>query len=357
MIINGLLNGNLYGCPDTICFQQNMDESIIYYMTDENITVQHRLDELRKEINYHNYQYYVLNAPVISDFEWDRLWHELKDLETQHPEWVTPDSPTQRLTAQVSEKFNKVRHPAPILSLSNALKPDELRAWYERMARLDRRVQKTDFVAEPKFDGLSVVLHYQNGLFTMGATRGNGEVGEEISSNLRTINAIPLRIPVDPNGPPPPPYLAVRGEVFIPLSEFDALNKRLAERGERMYVNPRNTASGALRQLDPAITASRPLDIKVYAVISAQGRMPATQWETLQYLKALGFPVSDLNTLCPDIDSLLQEYETGWCGVIRLISRWMAWSLKLTICSWRMSWGWSAGTRALQSPLNFPPAK
>ncbi|MCE5206739.1 MAG: NAD-dependent DNA ligase LigA [Chloroflexi bacterium] len=278
-------------------------------MTDENEKILQRIAYLRSEINRHNYQYYVLNSPVISDAEWDRLYRELKELETAHPDLVTSGSPTQQSTYQISEKFSKVNHPAPILSLSNALAPEELTAWYERIARLDERVCTADFVTEPKFDGLSVVLHYRNGIFFMGATRGNGEVGEDITNNLRTIKTIPLRIPVDPDGPEAPAYLAVRGEVYIRLSEFEALNKRQIENGERTYVNPRNTASGALRQLDPAITADRPLEISVYNIVAAQGSVPATQWETLQFLKALGFPVTNLNRLCPHLDAVFSEYE------------------------------------------------
>jgi DNA ligase (NAD+) len=269
---------------------------------------QKRLVWLRNEINRHNYQYYVLNSPLISDAEWDRLWHELKDLEAAHPDWITPDSPTQRLTAQISEKFAKVRHPAPILSLSNALAPAELMAWFERISRLDERVRTADFVTEPKFDGLSVVLHYRNGVFTLGATRGDGEIGEDVTNNLRTIRGIPLRIPLEPDGPPAPAYIAVRGEVFIRLSEFEKLNQQQIEKGERTYVNPRNTASGALRQLDPAVTAARPLEISVYQIVAIEGDAPPTQWETLQYLKALGFPGTKLNRHCRDLQEVIDEY-------------------------------------------------
>ena len=277
-------------------------------MSDTNENIQQRIAWLRSEINRHNYEYYVLNSPTISDLEWDRLWHELNDLETAHPEWITPDSPTQRLTAQISEKFAKVNHPAPILSLSNALVPEELKAWYDRIARLDARVRTADFVTEPKFDGLSVVLHYRNGVFSMGATRGNGEIGEDITNNLRTIRSIPLHIPANPKGPKAPDYLAVRGEVFIRLSEFEKLNQRQIEKGERTYVNPRNTASGALRQLDPGITASRPLEISVYQIVAVQGDIPPTQWEILQYLKDLGFPGTILNRHCRDLQEVMDEF-------------------------------------------------
>lgn len=278
-------------------------------MEAENNTDLSRLQDLRKQINFHNYRYHVLNAPVISDYEYDQLMNELKDIERLHPEWITPDSPTQRLTAQISERFVKVQHPVPILSLSNAFDQDGLVAWFERLIRLDERVRDADFVAEPKFDGLTVILHYLNGVFVQGATRGDGEVGEDITQNLRTIQSIPLQIPVDPQGPNAPARLVVRGEVFIPISEFEALNRRQEEKGEKTYVNPRNTASGALRQLDPSITANRPLEISVYAIVDVDGVVSSSQWETLNYLKAMGFPVSDLNVHCPNLDCVLREYE------------------------------------------------
>ncbi|HSB65537.1 MAG TPA: NAD-dependent DNA ligase LigA, partial [Anaerolineales bacterium] len=155
-----------------------------------------RLEELRREINYHNYRYHVLDDPVISDYEFDKLMLELRRIETEHPEWLTPDSPTQRAGATPTEKFAKVRHPKPILSLGNAFEADDVRAWYERVLRLDARVARADFVVEPKIDGLTVVLHYNDGVFVQGATRGDGIFGEDITRNLRTIRALPLRIPV-----------------------------------------------------------------------------------------------------------------------------------------------------------------
>ncbi|MBN1149502.1 MAG: NAD-dependent DNA ligase LigA [Anaerolineales bacterium] len=251
-----------------------------------------RLEALRREIHYHNYRYHVLDEPVISDYQFDRLLAELRQIEAEHPEWVTPDSPTQRVGSQPSERFIKVRHPSPILSLGNAFSAQDVRAWRERILRLDERVAQADYVVEPKIDGLSVVLHYRDGVFVLGATRGDGEVGEDVTTNLRTLRALPLRLPLDPDGPAPPPYLAVRGEVFITVKDFEALNRRLEQAGEKTYLNPRNTASGSLRQLDPALTASRPLNLLVYAIVAGEGELPATQWQTLAYLRALGFPVT-----------------------------------------------------------------
>ena len=155
-----------------------------------------RYEELKAQVNFHNYRYHVLDAPVISDLEYDRLLNELKKLEADHPDWITPDSPTQRAGARPADRFEKIRHPAPILSLANAFGADDARAWFERVKKLDDRVENAKFVVEPKIDGLSVVLHYRDGFFVQGATRGDGEVGEDITSNLRTVRAIPLKIPV-----------------------------------------------------------------------------------------------------------------------------------------------------------------
>src|SRR5512133_1547494 len=176
---------------------------------------------------------------------------------------------------------------------------------------MDDRVEKADFVIEPKIDGLSVVLHYLDGVFVMGATRGDGEVGEDITHNLRTLNALPLRIPVNPDGPQAPHQLVVRGEAFITIREFEKLNKRLVEAGEKAYLNPRNTAAGSLRQLDPKLTATRPLTLLVYQIIKTDGPIPRTQWETLQYLRDLGFPVTDVASYSPDLEGVFPILEDG----------------------------------------------
>ncbi len=259
--------------------------------------------QLRQEIHYHNYRYHVLDAPEISDAEFDQLLLRLKQIEAAHPELVTPDSPTQRAGAAPAEKFAKVNHPGPILSLSNAFSEDDLRAWFERIARIDARVTTTDFVVEPKIDGLTVVLHYRQGVFIQGATRGDGEVGEDITHNLRTIRALPLRIPVSPDGPLPPEVLVVRGEAFINVQDFEKLNQRLEEAGEKTYLNPRNTAAGSLRQLDPALTASRPLTLLTYAIVDIQGSRNedlTTEQAVLAYLRQLGFPVVP-ERVCSDL--------------------------------------------------------
>ncbi len=279
-----------------------------------------RLEELRREIRAHNYRYYVLNAPVISDAEYDALMRELREIEAAHPEWVTPDSPTQRAGAPPAEGFVKVRHPAPILSLANAFSAGEVRAWYARILKLDARVAQSGFVVEPKIDGLTVVLHYRQGIFVQGATRGNGEVGEDITANIRTIKAVPLRIPVMPReaggtvreaGDALPAYLVVRGEAFMHIADFERLNAELAARGEKTYLNPRNTAAGSLRQLDPRVTASRPLTLLTYQIVHAEGgKTPSTQWGVLQYLRRLGFPVAEIARRFERLEEAIAYAET-----------------------------------------------
>jgi DNA ligase (NAD+) len=273
-----------------------------------------RLAHLRREIHYHNYRYHVLDAPVISDYEYDQLVVELWRIEAEHPEWVTPDSPTQRAGAPPLERFVKVRHPAPILSLQNAFDESGVRAWFERIGKLDERVSSADFVVEPKIDGLTVVLHYRDGLFVQGATRGDGEEGEDITANLRTLRALPLFVPVDTlpqkgEATEMRGSLVVRGEAFITLKNFELLNRRLQEAGGKTYQNPRNTAAGSLRQLDPSLTASRPLTLLVYAIVVGDSEVPTTHLERLKYLRALGFPVVEA-THCNTLDEAIAVAES-----------------------------------------------
>jgi DNA ligase (NAD+) len=268
-----------------------------------------RAEELQRQINYHNYRYHVLDSPVISDYEYDRLLRELQELEREYPALQTPDSPTQRVGGEPIERFTRVPHPAAILSLANAFDADEVRAWHERICKLDERVGGADLTVEPKLDGLTVVLHYEDGLFALGATRGDGENGEDITANLRTVRSLPLRIPVESYDGELPRVLVVRGEAIITRDDFEALNRRLQEAGERTYVNPRNTASGSLRQLDPTLTASRPISMICYAIVDAAGAMPPTQWESLEMLRALGFPVDDQIFHCQDIEEAISVCE------------------------------------------------
>lgn len=269
----------------------------------DNSLYQHYQD-LKQQLLFHNYRYHVMDDPLISDAEFDALFIEFKALEAQHPDWVTPDSPSQRAGGILASKFPRVEHPDPILSLASVFDVNGVRGWYDRVSRIDDRVERAKFTVEPKIDGLTVVLHYRNGLFEMGATRGDGEVGEDISSNLRTIRSMPLRIPVNPDGPKPPAYLVVRGEAYISIKDFEKLNRRLEEAGERTYLNPRNTAAGSLRQLDSALTASRPLKLLVYSIVSAEGSVPVTQMERLEYLKALGFPIPEYS-FCTNLDDAI----------------------------------------------------
>jgi len=268
------------------------------------------MERLKTELNSHAHRYYVLDHPVISDYEYDQKMNQLMEIENAHPDWIKPDSPTRRIGGPASEKFIKVRHPRPIFSLANAFGSPEVRAWYDRINRIDDRVYSSDFVVEPKIDGLTVVLHYLEGVFVKGATRGDGEVGEDITSNLRTIKALPIKVPIDPKVGKAPHRLVVRGEVFMNIKDFEDLNQRLLLDGEKTYLNPRNTAAGSLRQLDPGLTALRPLRLLVYQVIFSDDPLPTTQWELLDYLRRMGFPVSGQAEYCQNIDVAIRVCET-----------------------------------------------
>jgi DNA ligase (NAD+) len=270
--------------------------------------VSEQMEELKKQIQYHSYRYYVLDSPVISDTEYDKLLRELTSLEEKYPELKMPDSPSQRVGGAVSEKFTRVSHPQPVLSLGNAFSSEEILAWYDRIVKLSAQVKSASFVIEPKIDGLTVILHYESGVFRMGATRGDGTEGEDITPNLRTVRSLPLRIPAEPAYPGfLPRRLVVRGEAFIPIAEFEALNARLAREGEKVYVNPRNAASGALRQLDSRLTAQRPIDLLCYSILVWEGgSRPQTQWETLAALKGLGFPVPAMAQRAASIEEVIR---------------------------------------------------
>ena len=280
-----------------------------------------RMVELREQINYHAHRYYVLADSVISDAEYDALVGELIELEQAHPELITPDSPTRRVAPTPVDGLVKTTHPAPILSLAAAKDPDEVRAWWQRVSKLlppEVNPDEVDFYVEPKIDGLTVVLTYEDGLFTLGATRGNGEVGDDITVNLRTVKALPLRIPVERGEQRasqlalsselesnPPARIVVRGEAFIPLADFEAFQKREAAEG-RTYANPRNTAAGALRQLDPRVTATRPISLLCYRIVAPPEAVPPTQSEALARLVALGFPVArNVNRPCRTLDEAI----------------------------------------------------
>ncbi|MBI4288621.1 MAG: NAD-dependent DNA ligase LigA [Chloroflexi bacterium] len=265
-----------------------------------------RVEELRKLINYHNYRYYVLDSPEISDAEYDALTRELREMETAHPQLVTPDSPTQRVGAAPREEFGTVRHPLPMLSLANAFSYEDLQAWHKRVTNL-LPGRSFSFVCELKMDGLAVALTYENGRLVTGATRGDGFTGENITQNLKTIRSIPLSVSSEA-----PKRFEVRGEVFMPRTSFKKLNEEREAEGLPLFANPRNAAAGSVRQLDPRITASRALDMYIYALGWAEGKaMPATHWETMEFLKHLGFKVNRHNALCGDLQGA-EKYYTGW---------------------------------------------
>ena len=249
-----------------------------------------RAAELREQLNYHGYRYYVLDDPVIEDDAYDALLDELRAIEAEHPELVTPDSPTQRTGGQPIERLEKVTHLQPMLSLANVRSEEELRAWVERMrnhlAREGIDQSEFEYVAEPKIDGLAISLVYRDGVLERGATRGDGTIGEDVTHNLRTIPAIPLRID------DAPPLLEVRGEVYMSLPDFAALNERRAEQGLSTFMNPRNSAAGTIRQLDPKLAAERPLSMWCYGVGATEGISFATHWEALEWLREHGFRVN-----------------------------------------------------------------
>ena len=226
-----------------------------------SVDVRGRIEELREQVRYHNRRYHVEDAPEISDAEYDALYNELEDLEGEHPELVTPDSPTQRIGDEPVEGFEEVRHAVPMLSLANARKVEDLREWDARVRRLLGDDESPRYVTERKIDGLAVSLRYEDGSFVRGATRGNGAVGEDVTANLSTVRSIPDRIDDDP-----PPVLEPRGEVYMTLEDFEKLNRRQEEEGKPPFANPRNAAAGAIRQLDSRITARRPLKIYLYGI-------------------------------------------------------------------------------------------
>ncbi|MET0558247.1 MAG: NAD-dependent DNA ligase LigA [Solirubrobacterales bacterium] len=249
-----------------------------------------RVKEVRSKIAHHDNRYYVLDDPEISDAEYDDLLRELREIEEANPDLVTPDSPTQRVGGAPLEKFNRVEHAEAMLSLGNARNENELRAWAERverqLERLDISGRQIRYVTEPKVDGLAISLTYEAGVFTRGATRGDGRIGEEVTQNLRTIKAIPLRIYDAPE------LLEVRGEVYLPIADFAKLNEQRAEAGEPTFANPRNSAAGSIRQLDPALAASRPLQIWTYGIGAHRGFEPDSHSATLDWLRKRGFRVN-----------------------------------------------------------------
>ena len=295
--------------------------------------IEKEIEHLKEEINFHNYRYYVLDSPVISDAEYDKLLRKLEKLETEHPDLITSDSPTQRIGAKPLEAFGNIKHTVPMLSLSNAFTGEEAADFDNRIKKLLKIDSSIEYVAEPKMDGLAVELVYRDGRFKAGSTRGDGYTGEDVTQNLKTIKSIPMRLlqgqgmkdtevsfmvrgqgieipqsTIQNSQFKVPSRIEVRGEVFIPLKVFERLNEERSKTGEPLFANPRNAAAGSLRQLDPRITASRHLDIFCYGVGAVEGIRFKTHWETLQALKAFGFKVNPLIKICNSIEDVLDYH-------------------------------------------------
>lgn len=276
-------------------------------ITDERAiqTVKQRVEELRSQINYHNHRYHVLDQPEIADAEYDWLMVELRDLEARHPELITPESPTQRVGGEPVAAFGVVEHRQAMLSLANAFAEPELRAWHKRITGL-LETEAIAFVCELKIDGLAIALVYEDGRFSQGATRGDGQRGENVTANLRTIKRLPLTLPAGA-----PPRFEVRGEVYMTTAGFERMNAEQARDGKRLYANPRNSAAGSLRQLDPRITAQRPLDLFTYQTGWIDGAPPpATHWQSLEWLKSMHFPVNPFATRFESFDDVIAFCES-----------------------------------------------
>src|SRR5918994_1821368 len=274
----------------------------------DTLSLERRVDALRKTIEKLNYDYYILDQPTATDAEYDAFLRELREIEAEHPELIAPESPTQRVGFAPQGRFSQIRHPLPMLSLSNVYNRGDLDAW---AARLERILPRADFtyVTEPKIDGLAVALTYTDGVLQRGATRGDGVTGEDVTSNLRTIRNIPLRLMGDGSSAVPK-IIEVRGEVFMRHADFESLNERIERDGGRPFMNPRNGAAGSLRQLDPAITAQRPLRLLAYGIgYTEGGRSVSSHSEALDELRRIGFETSPDAALHESIDEVWSRCE------------------------------------------------
>src|SRR5438477_5392397 len=264
-----------------------------------------RVEELREQVNYHNYRYHVLDEPEISDFDYDRLIKELKALEEEFPELITPDSPTQRVGATPEDLFAPVKHRVRMMSLDNVFSQEELEAWGRRVERAIGTGAR--YVCELKIDGVACALTYENGVYVQGATRGDGEVGEDITANIRTVRAVPQKLRVKK----PPPGLEVRGEIYLPVKAFEKLNGELLANEQRVFANPRNAAAGSLRQKDPKVTASRPLRLWCHGLGVAQGMRFRSHSESLEWMREAGLPVDPHVKVVDTLDEV-HEFATHW---------------------------------------------
>lgn len=308
--------------------------------------VQDRIKYLRNEINKYSYNYYVLDNPLISDYEYDKLYKELDELEKQYPVFITPDSPTQRVGG-ISSSFSEVKHKYRLYSLDNTYSYDELRKWYEHITK--EFGDNVELVCELKIDGLAIALEYKNGYFVKGATRGNGIAGEEITQNLKTIKAIPLKLFEDAD-------VEVRGEVYMPKTSFEKLNEENIAKGEKPFANPRNAAAGSLRQLDSSITAKRDLSMFTYTpIIEKAQKQPETHWDGIQYVKELGFKINPNIRLVRNIDDAIEfckdwetkRFELNYAtdGVV----------IKVNKFSYQKELGYTARAPKWATAFKFPP--
>jgi DNA ligase (NAD+) len=262
-----------------------------------------RVEELHEQVNHHSYRYHVLDDPEVSDYDYDRMVRELQDLESEFPELITPDSPTQRVGGAPADLFAPVTHRAQMLSLDNAFSWEELEAWGKRVERGIGSAAR--FVCELKIDGLAVVVSYEGGAFVRGATRGDGLTGEDVSANIRTIRQVPIKL----RGSGHPSVLDVRGEVYFPIKGFERLNDQLLERGDRVFANPRNAAAGSLRQKDPGVSASRPLRLWCHGVLYAEGRRYRAHSEALEDLREAGLPVNPATEVVGSLEDVFAYCE------------------------------------------------
>ena len=289
-----------------VYFHSKQTKSAVIFPENFMTNIQTQIDNLRKTLRQYEYEYHVLDNPTVPDSEYDRLFHQLKALELEHPEVLTSDSPTQRVGAKPLSGFTQIRHEIPMLSLDNAFSDEEFNAFVKRIEdRLIVFPKPLTFCCEPKLDGLAVSILYVNGVLTQAATRGDGTTGEDITANIRTIRNIPLQLLTDN----PPARLEVRGEVFMPHAGFERLNEYALEHGEKTFANPRNAAAGSLRQLDPNITSKRPLVLNAYGIGIAEGvELPNTHYARLQWLKSIGIPVNPEIRLCNGTNEVLDFY-------------------------------------------------
>ncbi len=327
-----------------------MNDSIFHEPVEE---IQGQLEELRVRIRHHDYLYYIKSQPEISDGEYDTLFRSLLDFETKFPELVTPDSPTQRVGAPPLDQFTKVLHDRPMQSLDSALGSEEVRAFDKRVRR-ELEVESVQYTLEPKYDGLSVELVYEHGVFVRGATRGDGLTGEDITTNLRTIRSLPLHLMGCESFPA---RAVIRGEVYLRLEDFQDLNRRLTERGEESFANPRNAAAGALRQLDSRITATRPLVISCYDLMVSSEELPPSHWESVSALAQWGLPIPSPRRRCDSIEAAISFHQELLESRDQLPFEIDGLVIKVDRYDWQYTLGEKSRSPRWATAFKFPPRK